>query len=271
MLQGIDSMDFANDFSVSSKTKYYFIVSRNPSSEVFFVLNDMIHFIERIIRLASCSVETKQNLIFCIYYSHDKLLIRDYSKWSILNFTFLILDSYLSNSSIEVCKDACQSLSIINASKEVLQLLQCINSTCSIIITQEIANLISQEIYLCLQSVLYCTCFTKYRSSIPLKTKEKFVFRIYLGKDKFLTLNVAERSFYHSTFLILNLCILGQVIDTLACIIGSESIGHDYPFVRVDSIYLAIITLLCWRIANIIIGNTLEGTAVHSYLVVPKV
>ena len=152
-------MDFTNDLTVSSKTKYYFIVSSNPSSEVFLILNDMIHFIERIIRLASCSEETKQNLIFCIYYSLDKLLIRDYSKWSILNIAFLIL----------------------------------------------------------------------------------------------------------------NLCILGQVIDTLASIIGSESIGHDYPFVRVDSIYLAIITLLCWRIANIIIGNTLEGTAVHSHLVVQKV
>lgn len=67
---------------------------KNYPKELFILLN-VIHFIERKIWLSSCSEDTKKKSILGIYYCHDKLLIFNYSKWSILNISFLILDGYL--------------------------------------------------------------------------------------------------------------------------------------------------------------------------------
>ena len=141
-------MNLTNNLSVSSKTKYYFIVSSNPSSKVFLILNDMIHFIEWIIWLTCIFIDTKENSILCIYYSLDKLLIFDYSEWRILNFTTFILNSYLINSSINVCKDACQILSIINASKELLQLIHGVNDIGCVLITHDGCYFLCKKSYL---------------------------------------------------------------------------------------------------------------------------
>ena len=144
-------MEFTNDLSVSSDTKEYMVCSILPKSEELFILLNVIHFIERKIWLASCSVDTKEISILGIYYCHDKLLIFDYSEWSILNITFLILDSCLIKilcHIIKISQDRSKGFGILYLSKELLQLIHGINDICCVLITHYGCYFLCKKSYL---------------------------------------------------------------------------------------------------------------------------
>ena len=144
-------MDFTNYLSVSSDTKEYMVSCIKPKSKELFILLNMIHFIERIIRLTSCSVDTKENSILGIYYSHYKLFILDYSKWGVLNFTSFILDSCLIKilcHIIKISQDACKGLRVFNISKELFQLIHGVNDICCVLITHDGCYSLCKKSYL---------------------------------------------------------------------------------------------------------------------------
>ena len=158
-------------------------------------------------RLASSFVDTKENSVLRIYYRHDEFLIFNNPERSILYIAFFVLDNCLIKVLgyvIKISQYICQRLSVLNVGKEGLQLIHGINGTCDVLITYDGCNSLCKSSYLFLQLILNFTCLAKFRSTIPQNTEEKFILSIYLGKDKFLILNVTEGSVNYSSIFILN-------------------------------------------------------------------
>ena len=164
------------------------ISSIKPKSEELLILLNMIHFIERIIRLASCSVETKENLIISISDGFYELFILNNLEahlYFIINkrlaFFFVNLASLQSS-------NACRQLFLggINRFKNIRLIL-----------------LTLVDKFLQLGSDWRRNTLAPLNGTIKLDSKQEVVFCIYYCLDELWRLNFPERKGKLGDYLVL--------------------------------------------------------------------